>query len=126
MEHKEEIYKKRIKEILKKTEGVRPKKIPEWEKSYEIMKQLRKEYLFIHTDYLKTPLKSPTATLIFNDPKIRFNIEKGDEDLLDYHVLYANSFGPFNPEAYFKSHIKIIWLLKEPNIERIGNWIGQN
>lgn len=37
-------------------------------------------------------------------------------------IIRGNSFGPFNPEEYFKSDIKILWLLKESYITK-SSWI---
>ncbi|MDE5883131.1 MAG: hypothetical protein K2H60_15530, partial [Muribaculaceae bacterium] len=34
----------------------------------------------------------------------------------DTIIIRGNSFGPFNPNAYFESPVKILWLLKEPLI----------
>ena len=37
-------------------------------------------------------------------------------------IIRGNSFGPFNPEEYFKSDIKILWLLKESFITK-ATWL---
>lgn len=37
-------------------------------------------------------------------------------------IIRGNSFGPFNPEEYFKSDIKILWLLKESFITK-ASWL---
>lgn len=133
MEEKERDYKERIKNLIEEIKRIEKKSLQPWEKSDEIMELLRRQYLLVHTNYLKKKrTEEHFATLNFKEEGIKLPLNKvdenykEDEDIFDYHVIYGNSFGPFNPKAYFECDNKILWLLKEPYIYGIGCWIGEN
>lgn len=127
MTEKEKDYKEGIDELVRQIKNIEEKSLPDWEKSDEIMELLRRQYLFVHTDYLKKKVtEEKFATLNFEEEGIKTTLNVEDKDLFDYHVVFGNSFGPFNPQAYFNCDIKILWLLKESYIDGIGSWIGDN
>ena len=147
MEEKENDYTKKIKDYQEKIDAlvgkikeIEKKPFHDWEKSDEIMKLLRNQDLYIHPLYIRekfseyieilrkkitgTETETSKATLDFNNQNIKFTINEDEKKF--YYELHANSFGPFNPEAYFKSKIRILWLLKEPLIVGMENWIWNN
>ncbi|MDE7421620.1 MAG: hypothetical protein K2N35_15620, partial [Muribaculaceae bacterium] len=83
-------------------------------KSDLIMERLRGEYVFLRDCYFHSFNYSPTVTIDTESHFVKY--ELGEQDLVeDYVKIYANSFGPFNPEKYFeKDTFRILWLLKEP------------
>ena len=89
--------------------------------SYKIMKLLRNECIYVSKEYLVSANHKATATLDPNDEGIK-NILSRNNLVTDWYPIFANSFGPFNPKAYFESSIKILWLLKEPFITK-ESWV---
>lgn len=83
---------------------------------------IRSEYMFLHRDYICDFYSSKATINPDRFPeKVRINILPGEEYL--YEKIFANSFGPFNPEEYFKIDRKyrIAWVLREPYIKS-GSW----
>lgn len=86
-------------------------------KSNRMMERLRCEYVFLRNLYFHSFNYSPTVTIDPESHSVKF--ELGEKDLVeDYVKIYAYSFGPFNPEEYFKEDtFRILWLLKEPYMQ---------
>ncbi|MBD5263620.1 MAG: hypothetical protein HDS39_06050 [Bacteroides sp.] len=86
-------------------------------RSSKIMERIRRECIFLRNDYFRSFFTSDTVTI---DPKsdcVKFKLDQHDL-VEDYVKIYANSFGPFNPEKYFeKDTFRILWLLKEPYMQ---------
>lgn len=83
---------------------------------------IRSEYIYLRRDYVCEFYGSEATINPYLFPeKVRTNIQSGEEYL--YEKIFANSFGPFNPEEYFKidRKFRIVWLLKEPYILP-GSW----
>lgn len=85
--------------------------------SNEIMERIRNEYIFLRDHYFHSFKWSPNVTIDPESECVKFTL--GEQDLLeDYVKIYAYSFGPFNPEEYFKADtFRISWLLKEPYMQ---------
>lgn len=89
--------------------------------SHKIMKLLREECVFIRKEYLVAANHNKYATLNPDDEGVKNKISPNNL-VTEWFPIFANSFGPFNPQKYFASPIKILWLLKEPFIEK-ETWI---
>lgn len=141
MPTKEEDYKGKIKDLLKKIKKIISSDLEEvkkWNeiknkdltnkdlngvKSDEIMKYLREQCLFLHEVYLDDYANSSDhATLDFHNAYLKFDISNVEDLPTKFYPLFGNSFGPFNSKAYFESKIKILWLLKESYINK-ESWI---
>lgn len=88
--------------------------LSEQDRSYTIMERLRRECVFIHNSYFSDFRASEEVTIDPDSPSVKFHLGENDR-VEDYVKIYAYSFGPFNPEIYFKEDtLRIVWLLKEP------------
>lgn len=98
--------------------------LPKAEQSKEIMARLREEYIFAKKSYIDKFVNASYATIApYSDdaddvkPELEERDIEGTEDN-EYSRIHANSFGPFNPDEYFKNgNFKILWVLKEPFVE---------
>lgn len=113
------------KEILKKlAEAIVAIKISEKtdaDKSDDIMELLRDCCLFVNEDYLTQANDNHYVTLDSDSTGIKFQLSK-DDKVFEWYPIFGNSFGPFNPEEYFNCDFRILWLLKEPFIEK-ESWV---
>lgn len=101
----------RIREIVKDDQ---------WKKastSDKIMERLREKCIFLRDNYFHSFRHTSTITINPESEFVKFKLDA--QDLIeDYVKLYANSFGPFNPEEYFKEDtFRVLWLLKESYME---------
>lgn len=85
-----------------------------------IMQMLRAEHVYIPIVNVESYRESDTVTL---DPKDLYTEIPEDSRKL-FQPIFANSFGPWNADNYFKmdgdhSKYRILWILKEPFNE---NW----
>lgn len=99
--------------------------------SDKIMERLRGETIFLRKSYVNAKKDADHCTI---DPNKCIDLELSEledgisEDKISIlkrgiFAIKGNSFGPFNPEEYFKSDIKILWLLKESYITK-SSWIS--
>lgn len=120
-----ELYNKRISDLVDQIQNTSTifidNEISKAYQSNKIMKLLRGECVYVSKEYLAAANGKKYATL---DPKADGvqNIISTDDLVTEWFPIFANSFGPFNPKKYFDSPIKILWLLKEPFIEK-ESWI---
>ena len=126
MEEKEKNYEDKIKKLVGKIKDIEKKSLYDWEKSDEILSLLREECLFLHEDYIDGYANfSEKATLDFNHAFLKFDLSNVEVLPTKFYPIFANSFGPFNPKAFFDpdpDNIKILWLLKESYISK-DSWI---
>lgn len=116
------LYNQRLETILKAIRDIdNDSFISKAIKSYKTMKLLRNECIFVSKEYLAAANYKDCATLDPNNEGIRIIIPEEDF-VTDWYPIFANSFGPFNPKAYFESPIKVLWLLKEPFIKK-ESWV---
>lgn len=101
-------------------EQVKEKAISKIEASDEIMKMVRSQILFVNNDLLNS--NNPLVTIAPDDTRVKLNLSE-DDFVTEWNPIWANSFGPFNPTEYFKdSNFRVLWLLKEPLIEK-ESWV---
>lgn len=118
-------YKKQIKILCKAIGDIKyhmdENSISKEGASEKIMKLLRNQCLFINRDYLLAAHNKP-VTIVPDDPRVKLNLAE-DDYATEWYAIWGNSFGPFNLGEYFKEgNFRILWLLKEPFIEK-ESWI---
>lgn len=79
--------------------------------SNKLMARMRLETIYLTEDVVIRYKASPYVTI--NPSEVKLKGELNDED--KNYEIRAYSFGPFNPNVYFKEDtLKILWLLREP------------
>lgn len=68
---------------------------------------------YIHKDYFLEFEEGRHTTIDISNSKVKFTLGKRD-NLFGYEQVFAYSFGPFNPQLYFSSSMKIVFLDWEP------------
>lgn len=116
-----EDYDRIIQKLTMDLDKIIKSSLPKAEQSKGIMARLREEYIFAKNSYIKNFNNAPVATIKPYSDCVKPELEAGDiegtEDN-EYSRIHANSFGPFNPDEYFKNgNFKILWVLKEPFVE---------
>ena len=111
-----ELYKKRIKNLIRNFEEINSEAILPHQKWGKMMNLQRELCLFLHRDYLRKAITKNYATINPSDSLVCFDISQ-DEDFVDlFYPLFANSLGPYIPESFFYQDITFTWVLREPYI----------
>lgn len=95
------------------------------DKSQKLMQLIRSCRLLLPKDYVINQFVNQLPRKITIDKKKAIETNLTSEAFSsEVFVIPAYSFGPFNPESYFKKGMKILWLLKEPYCENISEIDG--
>lgn len=120
-EEKLEDYKRKVDKLIKDINNIIGSPFPKAKQWNEIAKRLRKEYIFVKNSYVRSFENTSLATINSYSDDVKLELEEGDKEGKgddEYCRIYANSFGPFNPDEYFKEGLfRILWILKEPYVK---------
>lgn len=117
-----ELYRKRIKNLIRNFEEIKSEDIPPHQKWEKMMNLQRELCLILHRDYLRKANTNQYATINPSDSLVRFDISQ-DEDFVDlFYPLFADSLGPYIPESFFSHDITFTWVLREPYIYK-ESWV---
>ena len=120
-EEKKLIYDSKVQKLVEDIKAIMDMPIAKPEQSVKIMSRLREECIFAKNSYIKK--FEGNDHLVTIDPyadEVKPELEEGDEEGSgddQYCRIYANSFGTFNAEEFFKKDKTIVWLLKEPYVK---------
>lgn len=93
--------------------------------SNELMAKMCLASIYLPKEVVESYERAPKGHKITIDPAAaKLYGEITEEEKNNYYRIRAYSFGPFDPVEYFKSKVKILWLLKEPYCESINELNG--
>lgn len=116
-ETKKLAYELKIQKLIEDIKVIMNQPISKAEQSVKIMARLREEYIYAKNSYINLFKGDvPFVTIYLYADEVKPELEEGDVEGTksnQYCKIYANSFGPFNADEFFKQEKKIVWILKE-------------
>lgn len=120
MENKD--YEQAVKMLVEQITDIKDRNSNIKDKSKAIMKLLRKTFIKLENEYLDKFFRKESLNVTIEPYCNQVSIGSEENDIYDSKVkkIFGYSFGPFDPDYYFKPcTLRILWLLKEPLLKDI-------
>lgn len=117
------LFRSKIRDLVLECKKIWQLPDTEPEKWKMIMCLLRDLHLFVHRDYFQKARELPYATINPLDDQIHVLKPKLLRDSMSYSPIFANSHGPYIPEAYFDKTERLLWILSESYLYR-ESWLS--